>query len=138
MYRISFLSIVFLLCFLPLAQAQFSGGFVAGLNFATINGPSEMDANGQSLDNYSYRTSFHLGGRFNYMFNEILGVRAEILYSQKGGQYTQHQSENRRDTPFACDGENGCRFRCGAGQDGRRPRHRELACTAARFIAARE
>ncbi len=77
-----------MLSLLPLAQAQFSGGFVAGLNFATISGPSEMDANGQSLDNYSYRTSFHLGGRFNYKFNDILGVRAEILYSQKGGQYT--------------------------------------------------
>lgn len=87
MYRILILVAAFTFSTLPFASGQFSGGFVAGLNFATINGPSETNANGEALDNFSFRTSFHLGGRFNYLFNEVLGVRAEILYSQKGGRY---------------------------------------------------
>lgn len=68
-------------------HAQFSGGFVAGMNFSKISGPSETDAGGNKLEDNSFKTGFHLGGRFSYSFSETFGVRGELLYSQKGTEY---------------------------------------------------
>ena len=69
------------------ASAQFSGGIIAGMNFSKFIGPYEMD-NGVELEEYSFKTGFHLGGRFNYRFTEEFGLRAELLYTQKGATYS--------------------------------------------------
>lgn len=69
-------------------QAQeFSGGFRAGLNFTTINGPSEMNAEGATLDDFDFSNGFHVGALGNLRFTDIFSLRAELLYSQKGGVY---------------------------------------------------
>ncbi len=75
---------------LSLAQAyaqEFSGGFRAGLNFTTINGPAEMNADGMELDEYNFSNGFHIGAIANLRFTDIFSARAELLYSQKGGIY---------------------------------------------------
>jgi hypothetical protein len=68
--------------------AQFSAGFVAGMNFSQISGPSEMSDNMQELEKNTFKSGFHVGARFNYAFSRAFGVRAELQYSQKGTDYT--------------------------------------------------
>lgn len=70
------------------AQAQLRYGFKTGLNFASINGPSEMDSGGSELESWSSITGFHIGLSLGYAFNDYLGVRSEFLYSKKGAKYT--------------------------------------------------
>ncbi|MEM1215358.1 MAG: porin family protein [Bacteroidota bacterium] len=59
----------------------FSGGFKAGLSFNNINGPLEAG------EEYSSSTNFHIGATAVYMFTDIFGAKAELMYSQKGTKY---------------------------------------------------
>jgi hypothetical protein len=68
--------------------AQFKTGFKTGLNFATIKGPSEKDAAGNSLESWKNTTGFHIGMTIAKPITDAFGVRAEVLYSKKGGLYT--------------------------------------------------
>lgn len=69
-------------------QAQeFSGGFRAGLNFTTVNGPSEVNAEGAELENFDMSNGFHVGAIGTLRFTDIFALRAELLYTQKGGVY---------------------------------------------------
>jgi len=70
------------------AQAQLRYGFKTGLNFAHIDGPSETDASGKSLESHKNITGFHIGMTFGYKFVDHFGVRGEFLYSKKGTEYT--------------------------------------------------
>ena len=84
------LSLVLLLAipgWFQLAAQEFSGGFRAGINFATIDGPSEASDSGNSLEEYKMSTGFHVGATANLKFNDYFGLRAELLYSQKGTDY---------------------------------------------------
>lgn len=65
------------------AQGEFSGGFKAGLNFNNIDGPTETDD-----EVFESNTGFHIGASFVYSFTDLFGVKAELMYSQKGTQYT--------------------------------------------------
>ena len=65
---------------------EFSGGFKAGLNLSTIQGPSER-SNGQDLEANELSNGFHIGARANLKFSDLLGVRAELLYTQRGSEY---------------------------------------------------
>jgi hypothetical protein len=87
MRRISLLIAFALLGLLPLQAQKISAGFRAGLNFATISGPLEMDDNGNELEEFSYKSGFHLGGMVNVKFNDVFSLRAELAYSQKGTEY---------------------------------------------------
>lgn len=69
-------------------DAQFSGGFIAGMNFSKFVGPLETDDQGNEVESFAYKTGFHLGGRFSYRFNDFFGLRTELLYSQKGTDYS--------------------------------------------------
>lgn len=73
---------------LYLPAQQFSGGFKAGLNFSTFNGPSEIDDNGQELEDFRTNTGFHIGAAFKLGLTDYFGFRMELLYSQKGMDYT--------------------------------------------------
>jgi len=76
-----------LLCFLSTAEAQqLRYGFKTGLNFAKINGPSEV-ANSNNLESWETITGFHIGIVFDYEFNDKFAVRGEALYSKRGGNY---------------------------------------------------
>jgi len=69
------------------AQNTVYGGFKAGINFATIDGPLELGANGQELESYSYSTGFHIGVNFNVNITDYFGLRGEVIYGQKGAEY---------------------------------------------------
>jgi hypothetical protein len=85
-YKIT-LVISFCLCSFIITAQEFSAGFRAGLNFATINGPSEMSAEGSELEEYGLGSGFHVGGMANLKFTDEFTLRAELLYSQKGVAY---------------------------------------------------
>jgi hypothetical protein len=82
------LSTLLLLLFVSPAFSQLRYGFKTGLNFARMDGPSEVDAAGASLENWTNVTGFHIGAAFSYAFTDNFGARAELLYSKKGGKYT--------------------------------------------------
>jgi hypothetical protein len=69
-------------------SAQLRYGFKTGLNFAQMDGPSEMSAAGASLESWDNVTGFHIGATFGYSFTDNYGLRAEFLFSKRGAKYT--------------------------------------------------
>ncbi len=82
MRRIFLVLTVTALAFTAHAQNEFSGGFKAGLNFSTTDGPTETDD-----ETFTYNTGFHIGATFIYSITDIFGVKGEFMYSQKGTKY---------------------------------------------------
>jgi hypothetical protein len=75
--------LVLLLLATPGFAQEFSGGFKAGLNFSNIDGPAEM-SNGREVETFSTTTGFHIGATFALAFTDLVGVKADLMYSQKG------------------------------------------------------
>ena len=75
------------LLFITTAQAQIKYGFKTGLNFSTLSGPSELDIAGTELESWKNIVGFHIGISFATHFTDNFGMRAEFLYSKKGGEY---------------------------------------------------
>ena len=77
-----------LLLFLAFAANAFSQdigyGFKAGLNFDRFIGDGEVDDAGNTVEEYTGNTGFHLGVSFTWKATELMGVRGEVMYSQKG------------------------------------------------------
>jgi Outer membrane protein beta-barrel domain len=69
-------------------NAQLRYGFKTGLNFATIQGDAELNANGASLENWENVTGFQIGMALGYSITDNFGIRGELLYSKKGARYT--------------------------------------------------
>ncbi len=82
------LSSFLLLTFASPIFSQFRYGFKTGLNFARMDGPSEVDAAGASLETWKNTTGFHIGAAFSYKLTDNFGLRGELLYSKKGAKYT--------------------------------------------------
>lgn len=84
--RILILATLFFSLLSPTLFAQeFSGGFRAGLNFITIDGPREMSVDGsQTYETFNNTTGFHVGATFALAFTDLFGVKADLMYSQKG------------------------------------------------------
>ena len=72
-----------LLSFSTAVSAQdFSFGFKTGLNFSNIKGDLEKTADAkESLDQ---NIGFHFGATFAWEITDIMGLRGEFMYSQKG------------------------------------------------------
>lgn len=89
MIRVTITSL-FLAFILPfsLSAQEFSGGFKTGLNFNQFDGPILKDGNGNELESFSGSTGFHVGAIFNLKLTDYFGFRSELLYSQKGTNYT--------------------------------------------------
>lgn len=86
------LFILFLLPFSIIAQ-DWSGGIRAGLNYSKIDGPSELDLSGNSLERNTFSSGFHIGGMISRKLNSAVGLRGEILYTQRGTDY-QYQGDS--------------------------------------------
>ncbi len=72
----------------PLSQSDLIGfGFRAGLNFSKIDGPSETGPNGESLETFSMTNGFHIGAAVNFKFTDLMGMRTEFVFSQRGTEY---------------------------------------------------
>ena len=76
-------TLLFLFAFTYAASAQdFSFGFKTGLNFSNIKGDLEKTTDGgESLDR---NIGFHFGATFAWKATDLMGLRAELMYSQKG------------------------------------------------------
>ncbi len=86
-------NIIIVCCLLlgwTMGQAQsFSGGFKAGLNFSTLTGGEiEQDNSSAEVEEYGFNTGFHIGAAFNLKLSDFFGVRAELLFNQKGTDYS--------------------------------------------------
>ncbi len=78
-----------LLLLLPgtlLHAQEFSGGFRAGLNFISFDADAEMDADGMTLEEFKRTTGFHVGATFAFEITDLVGLKADLMYSQKGGE----------------------------------------------------
>ncbi len=82
----TFLFLLFAFAQLSLAQ-EFGYGIRVGLNFNKLNGPSETDVDGNSLETYDFNTGFHVGGVFIFKFTDLVGMNTGIFYSQRGVKY---------------------------------------------------
>ncbi len=81
------ISLILLIALPFLIQAQdISGGVRIGLNFNNFSGPSELDNAGNELETYEGNSGFLVGGMINVGFTDLVGLRAELLFSQKGGR----------------------------------------------------
>ncbi len=78
--------LLFLLPCLSLQGQGFSGGFRAGLNFIAFSGEREMNADGMTLETFNRTTGFHVGATFAYAITDLIGFKADLMYSQKGGE----------------------------------------------------
>jgi hypothetical protein len=58
------------------------------MSFAKIDGPSELGTNGEELEKNKMASGFHIGMTVNFKFTDIMGLRTEFLYSQRGTDYT--------------------------------------------------
>ncbi|WP_116127419.1 outer membrane beta-barrel protein [Lewinella sp. IMCC34183] len=84
-----FRTAVFCLTLLPVSllhAQEFSGGFRAGLNFISFDADSEMGADGMDLEEFNRTTGFHVGATFAYAITDLFGLKADLMYSQKGGE----------------------------------------------------
>lgn len=88
MINIKSIGLGLLLCLPFFLSAQVSGGFKTGLNFSKFDGPILEDTNGEPLESSSYTTGFHVGAIVNFRVTDAFGFRSELLYSQKGTNYT--------------------------------------------------
>ena len=83
--RLLFLLLVLVSTLSVSAQDKKIGyGFRAGLSYSKFSGPSEIGPNGEDLESFSNDKGFHIGASFSYKFTDLVGVRAEFMYSQRG------------------------------------------------------
>ncbi|MFK8102230.1 MAG: outer membrane beta-barrel protein [Saprospiraceae bacterium] len=61
-------------------------GFKTGLNFSQIVGDAES-ADGNSLESFGTRTGFHVGGGVVAKITDFFGLKAGLVYTQKGTAY---------------------------------------------------
>ena len=59
-------------------------GFKAGLNFNRILADAEMDDAGATVETFSGKTGFHVGATFTWKATDLMGLRGELMFSQKG------------------------------------------------------
>lgn len=79
-------TILFLLFGLTLSAQDIGFGFRAGLNFNSFQGDSETDG-GVDLEEYTNNTGFHVGATFTWKATDLMGLRGELLYNQKGSRW---------------------------------------------------
>jgi len=70
--------IIVLCCTLATMDAQHKFGIRAGLNYSKFTGELELN------EKYDFSSGFHFGFNYTYQLNTTVGLRAEILYTQRG------------------------------------------------------
>jgi hypothetical protein len=76
--------LLILTAFIYSAEAQdVAYGFKAGLNFNRIIADSETDGVSE-FETFDGKTGFHVGATFTWKATDLMGLRGEFLFSQKG------------------------------------------------------
>lgn len=71
-----------------ISQNEFIGyGFRAGVSLGKYDGPSELGPNGETLETNKLASGFHIGMTINFKFGDLLGLRTELMFSQRGTDY---------------------------------------------------
>ena len=70
-----------------LSAQGLSYGFKVGLNSSKIVGDLELDDAGMEVEENDLVTGFHVGATILYNFTDNYGVKADIMFSQKGARY---------------------------------------------------
>ncbi len=81
MFRLLLFCVMLLLANIVTAQ-DFSFGFKTGLNFSEIKGDPEKGTN--ATETFDRNLGFHFGATFAWHITEIMGLKGEFMYSQKG------------------------------------------------------
>ncbi|MCX8211451.1 MAG: outer membrane beta-barrel protein [Lewinella sp.] len=82
--------------FSPLIAQEFSGGFRAGLNFNSLDGDQEMSADESiTFEDFTKTTGFHIAATFALGFTDLFGIKANLMYNQKGGQSNYRQNPDQ-------------------------------------------
>lgn len=69
------------------AQGEYIGiGFRAGLTASKFNGPLELDTEGATAEKFHSTIGFHIGLLVNFKFTDLVGLRTEINFSQRGSK----------------------------------------------------
>ncbi len=79
--------VVFLFVNTLIAQ-DFRLGFTIGMNLNKFESEAEMDDAGNALETFDWSTGFMVGATFAWRPTELMGLRGELLFTQKGGQKT--------------------------------------------------
>jgi hypothetical protein len=58
-------------------------GIRAGISQSMFSGPTEANVN----ESFALNNGFHFGINFQWNFNDVVGIRSEILYNQTGSDY---------------------------------------------------
>lgn len=88
MTRLFIVALIMSVGFTTSMAQEVSAAFKAGINLSRFSGPSEVNSNGDELEKNSFATGFHIAGGVNVRFTDLFGMRAELMYSQKGVEYT--------------------------------------------------
>ena len=75
-----------LCCATGVFAQDFGFGFKAGLNFNTFKGDAEKDDAGNTVEEFTSNTGFHVGATFAWEATDLMGLRGELLFSQKGSR----------------------------------------------------
>ncbi len=79
-----FLAAALCLALSALSAQDLSFGFKAGLNFSRVDGPRENGPSGNQVETFRATTGFHVGATFAYPITDLFGIKADLMYSQKG------------------------------------------------------
>ena len=86
-----YLILISAICFISgnaISQNEKIGfGFRAGASISKLDGPSELGPNGEELEEYTNAKGFHIGAAVSYKFTDLVGMKAEFVYSQRGTKY---------------------------------------------------
>ena len=87
MSRNIFILLIFLFASLESIAQTTAYGFRVGLNVATILTNDLETIDGVDAESYSTNSGFHVGGGVKFKFTDLFGIRAEVLFSQRGTKY---------------------------------------------------
>ena len=83
----SFLIVLFLMPLTSSAQST-AYGFRVGLNVSTLLSSDLETVNDIDFESLETNSGFHVGGGVKFKFTDLFGIRAELLFSQRGTKYT--------------------------------------------------
>lgn len=86
--RVTLIALVLGVLLCQSATAQWTYGFRAGLSYSKFLGDLESDASGQVAEDYRFASGFHIGLAVNYEVTDLFGFRGELVFTQRGTEYT--------------------------------------------------
>lgn len=87
MKLIQYLLVLVFCQFTLLATAQIGSTFRVGLTFPRFMGDSEVGPDGVDLEEFTSFTGFHVSGGVVFKMLDHYGLKAELMYTQKGSRY---------------------------------------------------